>query len=251
MRSGLILLILFIFRVSSLAEARTTSLPRGFETGDFSGWDISRLSQIYSGEIVTDGPRQGHFCARFELRSGDFTHNGHRAEISDEFYAQDESHYLYSFSVYVPLDIPMTPDNRCIIAQWHDQDMGVKLPSVIHSPPLSISLNLNELEVKLCLSDDSGKCTKKNLFTGKIRFGEWQDFAFDIRWSRGATGRIHGWLDGRKIISYNGADLNKRYSAPQDNLGPYMKLGIYCAKGPSAPLVIYHDNYSRTDLRTN
>ena len=219
-----------------------------FETGDFFGWDTSRLVDKYSGQVVNAGAREGKFCARFELRENDFTHNGYRAEVGEDFFAPADSHYLYTFSIYIPADIALTADNRCVLAQWHDQDMDHGKPSVVHSPPLSVSLTLNELEIKHCLSDAKGRCHKNQLYRGPVTFGAWHDFVFDIKWSRDSEGAIEGWMDGKKIVSYAGPVANQKYPDPNDNLGAYMKFGIYCAKGPVKPLVIYHDNYQRRDV---
>lgn len=79
-------------------------------------------------------------------------------------------------------------------------------------------------------------------------FGKWRDFKLKINWSDSAEGSINAWIDDKKIISYAGPVGNPKFENPYDNLGNYVKMGLYCAKGPEIPLVLFHDNYSRIRL---
>lgn len=242
-RSLAISVLFSFFSVSTLAALLD------FETGDFSGWDVTRLVGDHSGQIVNTLSSNGTFSARIELRENDFTHNGYRAEIKDHFHAPVGSEIFYSFSTYIPEGAPLTADNRCVFAQLHDQDMAIGKPSFVHSPPLSLALVENKMTIKLCNSDATGNCEKTSLYEkSNFAFGKWHDFIFKIRWSDQENGSIHAWMDGEKIISYSGRVGNPVYQNPFDNLGAYMKLGIYCAQGPKIPLVLYHDNYFRSEI---
>jgi len=217
-----------------------------FETGDFSGWNTDRLLASYSGQVVNNFASSGTYSARFELRPNDFTHNGFRAEIKESFNAINNSQMTYAFSTFIPEDAEFNADNRCIFAQWHDQDMDMGKPTHIHSPPLSVSLEKNILSVKLCLSNEQGLCKKRILSRlENFEFGRWHDFVFKIYWSDKTDGFIQASVDQRPLVSYRGPTGNKTYINPFDNIGPYMKMGIYCGKNPTSPLVLYHDHYSR------
>lgn len=224
----------------------STNSDLDFESGNFLGWNTERLLAPYSGQVIKDFASSGVYSARFELRPNDFNHNGFRAEIKEPFNATKNSLTTYSFSTFVPEDAAFTVDNRCIFAQWHDQDMDIGEPTHIHSPPLSLSLEKNKLTVKQCLSNEQGRCKKQIL--GQIanfEFGRWHDFVVNIRWSAQADGFVQMWLDKQQIVSYSGRTSNPAYSNYFDNIGPYMKLGIYCGKNPTTTLVLYHDHYSR------
>ena len=135
-----------------------------FESGNFNGWNTDRLSASHSGQVVTGLYRRGQYSARFELREKDYTHNGFRTEIMDNFIAQKQSSVVYAFSTFVPTNAAFNKDNRCVTTQWHDQNMDLGKPTVIHSPPLSISLSGNNLFVKLCISDSTGYCNTAHKF---------------------------------------------------------------------------------------
>ena len=70
----------------------------------------------------------------------------------------------------------------------------------------------------------------------------WLDFVFRIRWSRHGDSSINAFLNGQKIFRFDGP-LGYR----NEIKGPYLKLGVYASGQIDAPLVAYHDNYSRAD----
>lgn len=238
----------FVFLAKSSGAFPDASI-QSFESGDFSGWDVKRLVAGYSAQVTPKRARDGKLSARFELREKDYTHNGFRAEIRDPYNAPEGAEVYYWFSTFVPLSAKFTEENRCVFAQWHDQDSSLGKPTHVHSPPLSIALKKNTYKIKLCNSDEQGICKKSVLFKEKkFEFGKWYDFTFKIKWSAKSDGWIEAWANGERIVDYKGRVGNPKFADPLDNVGVHVKLGIYCASGPKEPLVLTHDNYGRMRL---
>jgi hypothetical protein len=57
-----------------------------YESGEISGW-IRKFAASYSGQIVRMPVRRGKYAARFELRAGDDTGDGIRAEVKEMYCA--------------------------------------------------------------------------------------------------------------------------------------------------------------------
>jgi len=82
-----IVAIAFCLFISREVYRRTRSTARfDFESGDFSGW-IKRFAASDSGKIVSKPIRRGRYAARFELRAGDDTGDGIRAEVKEMYCA--------------------------------------------------------------------------------------------------------------------------------------------------------------------
>jgi len=223
--------------------------PRGsrkvrldFESGDFSGWSVRRLAKGYSAVIQDDIVRTGTKACRFEIRPGDRVSQGYRAELRDWYNAPFEEDTWYGFSTYLPKDFAPPKGVGVVLAQWHDQ---AELGDPSGKPPFAIRYLDGNLRFTGAFSEVASQDPEKRyLFheMAKIAREAWLDFVFRIRWSRHGDSSIDAFLNGQKIFRFDGP-LGYR----NEIKGPYLKLGVYASGQIDAPLVAYHDNYSRAD----
>jgi hypothetical protein len=212
----------------------------GFESGGFSGW-IKKFAAPYSGQVVRSPVRRGNFAARFELRAGDDTGDGVRAELKERYLAPFGRDVWYSFSTLIPEDFPIV-EKSTVITQWHaSEDPGEDVAG--RSPVLAHRYGGGTFVVDIRYS--SRKLQRANDGERRVLYeqktfpkGVWHDFLYRIRWSHGPDGLVEGWLDGKPIIDYKGP------VGYNDRDGPYFKFGLYHHDG-AGPFVIYHDDYRR------
>jgi hypothetical protein len=211
-----------------------------FESGDFSGW-VRKFAASYSGEIASNPVRRGRHAARFELRAGDDTGDGVRAEVKEMYCAPLGRDIWYSFSTFIPSDFPIV-DTPAVITQWHaSEDPGEK--AAARSPVLAHRYANGDLviDIRFCSqrTQRANDGTRRILFEQKnFSKGAWHDFLYRIRWSYLSDGLVDCWLDGIQIINYKGS------IGYNDGKGPYFKFGLY-HHGGIKPFVIYHDEYRR------
>jgi peptide/nickel transport system ATP-binding protein len=223
--------------------------PRGgrsvrldFESGDFSGWSVRRLARDYSAVIQSEIVRTGTKACRFEIRPGDLVSQGLRAELRDWYNAPFEQDTWYGFSTYLPKDFTPPKGVGVVLAQWHDQ---AELGDPSGKPPLAIRYLDGTLRFTGAFSEVASQNPDKRYVFHEISdipHGMWLDFVFRIFWSRVADSSIDAFLGGNQIFHFGGP-LGYR----NEIKGPYFKLGVYASGEISAPLVAYHDNYSRAD----
>jgi hypothetical protein len=228
----------FAIWASYRVSLRTARLD--FESGDFSGW-TRKLAASHSGLIVRQPVRRGVYAARFELRAGDDTGDGVRAELKERFTAPFGRDVWYSFSTWIPPDFPIVPENT-VITQWHAQDdAGEEAAS--RSPVLAHRYEAGALVIDARSSavptQSANDGTRAVLFRQPdLPRGVWHDFVYRIRWSWREDGQVEAWLNGKRIIYYRGP------AGYNDRAGPYFKFGLYKHAG-SRPFVIFHDEYRR------
>jgi hypothetical protein len=244
-RRGIILIALaavaICLFISQEVYRRTRSTAQfDFESGDFSGW-IKKFAASYSGQIVRMPVRRGKYAARFELRAGDDTGDGIRAEVKEMYCAPLGREIWYSFSTFIPQDFPIV-ETPTVITQWHaSEDSGEGLAA--RSPVLAHRYANGDLVIDSRFSRQ--KTQRANDGISKVLYkhvnfprGMWHDFLYRIRWSYLPDGLVECWLDGKQIIAYKGP------VGYNDDNGPYFKFGLYHHDGIS-PFIIYHDEYSR------
>lgn len=207
----------------TLSGTRLDDLP--------AGWSRRRIVGAHSLKLETAGP--AGIAARFELRSGDWVSDGHRAELRDLYHAVPGSEVWYAFATMVPAEHPSGEDNICVLSQWHDQS---RPGLACGKPPLAHRLRGRRFYVTLN-ADGHGQCTVAAV--DPLPFGVWLHFVYHIRWSPGADGFVRGWLDGAPFLYHAGP---VGYAA---DLGPYFKMGVYCARDVITPHVAWHAAYRR------
>ena len=133
--------------------------------------------------------------------------------------------YWYAFSIYLPSDFEEN-DRTEIFHQFHnfpDTQLGEEWNL---NPPFSLFVNKQDWIV--AIHGDSSPVTILSEYEateywnlGPIQPGQWTDFVYNIKWSYGDDGIVKIWRDGHQIVNYKGANTYN------DQIGPYMKFGIY------------------------
>ena len=211
-----------------------------FECGDFTGWSVRRLARPYSAVIQSGIVRVGCKACRFEIRPGDHVSQGLRAELRDWYNVPFEADTWYGFSTYLPADFRPPKGVGVVLAQWHDQ---AELGDPSGKPPLAIRYVDGALRFTGAFSEVASKNPDKVYCfheIPEIAHERWLDFVFRIHWSNTGDSIIEAFLDGKPMFRFDGP-LGYR----NEIKGPYFKLGVYASGEITAPLVAYHDNYSR------
>ena len=217
------------------------------DTFDVEGLSTKRITDEYSVVIDDSIVREGAASARFELRTGDRISDGWRAELRDLNNAVPESVVWYSISTLIPEDFPQEPENSYVLIQWHDQKVPWNNPKG-HSPPLAARYRDGRLDVTLRHAFEGqkdGENGRELILYSHPNFprGQWNDFVYQVKWSASSdpdnTGFVRAWLGGMQIIDYTGP------VGYFDDLGIYVKFGIYARNDVTTPHTLYHDSYHR------
>lgn len=224
-----------------------------FESGelDVPGLSTKRLVNDYSARVVSNDyqsglPRKGNHAARFELRTGDRVSGGWRAELRDLNNAVPGSTVWYSLSTMIPEDFPEEPENSFVLIQWHDQKVPWNNPEG-HSPPLAARYRNRRFDITLRHAFEGQKSGENGreliLYSHpELERGVWHDLVYQVRWSAETgedTGFVRAWLNSKQIVNYRGP------IGYFDDLGTYVKFGIYARHDVKQPHVVYHDEYRR------
>ncbi len=213
-----------------------------FESGDLRGWSTRRLLKPYSAVIQSDIVRVGTNACRFEIRPGDRVSQGLRAELRDWYNAPFDIDIWYGFSTYLPAVFDPPSGTGVVLAQWHDQ---AEIGDPSGKPPLAIRYLDGTLRFTGAFSEvASHKPERQYVFhtVSGIAHDKWLDFVFRVKWSRTGDSHIEAFLDAQPLFRFDGP-LGYRNQIK----GPYFKFGAYASDDINAPLVVYHDNYSRAD----
>ena len=127
-----------------------------------------------------------------------------------------------------------------VLAQWHDQ---AELGDPAGKPPLAIRYLDGALRFTGAFSEVASQNPDKRYVFHEIAdvaLGRWLDFVFRIHWSKAGDSSIDAFLGRQRIFRFDGP-LGYR----NEIKGPYFKLGVYASGEFHAPVVAYHDNYSR------
>jgi len=228
-----------------------------FENGQLKaeGLSTKRLVNPYSAMIVqkieaaakVSKVRQGQHAARFELRTGDRVSGGWRAELRDLNNAVPNTVVWYSLSTLIPDDFPDEPENSFVLIQWHDQKVPWNNPEG-HSPPLASRYRNGRLDITLrhaFQGQKPGENGRERILYSHpdLPRGVWFDMVYQVKWSPVAsgpdTGFVRAWMNGEQVVDYTGP------VGYFDDLGPYVKFGIYARHDVKQPHVVYHDSYHR------
>jgi hypothetical protein len=133
-------------------------------------------------------------------------------------------------SIYVPNDFKVT-EGSFIITQFHDKpdsEEGGKIPPLF--------LQTNGRTLKLGSRWDASKTTtnsrdvqRQNWDLGPLPKGRWIDFVYHVKWSYQSDGLLEVFQDGKRVVYKKGPN------SYNDDLGPYMKIGMYASGIRSKP----------------
>ena len=113
--------------------------------------------------------------------------------------------YRYAFSFYLPNDFPdVYPANTLL---WEVKPFGSGKPSIM--------VEIVERQLQFTMSNpgvsqrDKMNPERPSIMQsmGRIPAGRWTDVVIDVRWSAGADGILQVYQDGRRIVNYNGPNM--------------------------------------------
>src|SRR5262245_41791279 len=209
---------------SMLVAAAAGPIPQrvdGFESGSLADfWRPGSQGRYEPWSIVIspDYARSGKRSARITVKEGDIEQLGddgkstERAEVDSGNLPLLGRDAWHGFSLLLPPDFPVV-DNRLVISQ-------VKQSDVEGSPLLGqrFRAGRHTLTIRPPGASGSGKTYR----LPDLRLGQWADMVYHIRYSTGEDGRIEVWMDGQRVVSYNGPTASK-----QGNDRFYHKVGLY------------------------
>jgi hypothetical protein len=248
MKAGLSFGVVALAALAAGAAAREIEIHDGFESGELSSnWSRWRF---VPGDLEIQGERvrSGRRSVRITLHPGDQMEDERgtvleRAELmeSPKLASVEDSAYEYSFSLFLPRDFPIVPD-RLVVAQWKQYCESGRCG--IDNPVMALRYESGRLYVSLKTDP-----RKRTLFSesSDVR-GRWLDFRFLIRFSRTRRGKIRAWLNGSRIVDYEGATAySKEYGYPPPGYF-YFKMGLY-RDHVDRVMTIYIDDYGKRTLR--
>jgi hypothetical protein len=242
-------------QVKPVQAERADSFSNGdFESGNLNQWDSTRLTGQRSSAVQSDNVRGGQYAARLTLFPDDtLIFGGYRAELADNFYAKPESQMQYFFSVYLPSDTQLHPDQGCVIAQFHDQrnykQFSLATP---HSPPLAFRYRGdNSIKITIERSLDQINQNVERFQIARIKnfqLGQWHDFVVNVRWSS-VNGLVEIFHKSQSDSEFQKVSDYQGVLGYFGSKGTYFKVGPYCnSRAPLKPLTVFVDNYFRKPL---
>jgi hypothetical protein len=228
----------------------------------YDGFESSTLSWIRwsHGRFVKDAVvpeqefvRSGHRALALTVRNGDHYEAAsdigaatERDELMESWwlYSHMGRTYVYSFSLYLPKDFPLTSE-RLVLAQWRQLCEARRC-----RPDYPIlALRYDAGRIKVNRKDEKGTDL---LYQGEddIR-GRWLDFRFVTRFDPTANGAVDATLNGQSIVHYRGpTTFQPAHGYPEHGL-VYFKTGLYRDALGDPPWTIYVDEYRKDECREN
>lgn len=224
----------------------------------YDNFETPKLSSIWGTSRMTDSSltiqstiiRNGKSAAKITLHNGDIVeaktdkdNASERDELMEamSFFSIEGKTYQYKFSLFLPDSFPILPI-RLVIAQW--KEFCPKCSCSEYSPILALRYVSGKFFITLQVDS-----TRKNLYelTQEIR-NNWNDFIFQIKFSKEKDGMIKASLNNEKIIDYTGiTSYQNNCRILSDKNKYYFKMGLYRDRAPQ-PMSIYIDNYSKKQL---
>jgi len=244
--AGVALLLIF----ATLVALRTIPIHvyDGFESPQlrWTRWSTGRLvpGAVASEQSVV---RAGRSALAITVHSGDryeAASNMGAASERDELmeswwlYSRVGRTYVYSFSLYLPQEIPQTSE-RLVIAQWRQLCEAARCRP---DRPI-LAVRVEDARLKITRIDEPGTHV---LYQGDddIR-GRWLDVRFVARFESSREGRIDATLNGHDIVRYRGPTLFQPARGYPKRALIYFKTGLYRDALREPPWTMYVDEYRK------
>jgi hypothetical protein len=220
----------------------------------YDAFESSSLSCRWSKMRLVDGAvrpdatvvHSGHQSLAITVHSGDrhedASDNGaatERDEIMESWwlYSRVGRTYVYSFSLFLPEDLP-SDANRLVIAQWRQLCEASRCRP--DNPILAIRYQQGLLEI-------TGQHDQERhvLYQSSANYkGRWLDFRFVIKFNQ-REGSVFATLDGASIVDYKGPTVFAvAHGYPEHGL-VYFKTGLYRDALNKPPWTLYVDDYRK------
>lgn len=182
--------------------------------------------------IVTSPVRGGTRAVKMTLKSTDTQEtSGSRSELQSTgmFEHTLDEDFWYGFSIFVPDDWVLDPDDMKVVHQFHTKD------NFGPSPIFGLRITGSEWRITQELVEGESSTL---LWDGAVTRGEWVDWVWHVRWSTGATGEFRAWKNGAPVYSQTGQNLVD--GTP--NALHYQKFGLYGSfDGDVTERTLYYD----------
>ena len=251
-RSKVLLICLACVALTVIAVFTLSAIPLHV----YDGFESSGLSWRWSTMRLVDGsvrPEQrivhsGHQSLAITVHSGDrhedASDNGaatERDEIMESWwlYSRIGRTYVYSFSLFLPEDLPSNA-NRLVIAQWRQLCEARRCRP--DNPILALRYQEGMLEItgqhdqeRHVLYQSGGNCK-----------GRWLDFRFVIKFDQ-REGSVFATLDGAPIVDYKGPTVFAVAHGYPEHGPVYFKTGLYRDALNNPPWTLYVDDYRKDE----
>jgi hypothetical protein len=242
------ILLAFIVLGALLLRVVPIHVHDGFDSPNLS-WIRWSRSRFVSGAVVTESAivRSGSRALAITVHAGDryeaASDTGaatERAELMESwwYFSRMQRAYAYSFSLYLPTELPQTTE-RLVIAQWRQLCEARRC-----RPDYPIlALRLENARLKITRRDEQGSVV---LYQGTedVR-GRWLDFRVVARFDPTAEGVVDATLDGQSIVHYRGPTaFQPVHGYPARGL-VYFKTGLYRDARQEPPWTLYVDEYRK------
>jgi hypothetical protein len=166
------------------------------------------------------------------IDSSDPTFGSDRVELSGNpkdsigrFIGHDSDPIWIADSFYIEEGDPITTD-WCMLGQIHDRS-GI-------GPVVGFLLRSGEfLSVDITFANVAGEVSSKSLGNYPIARGHWYNRVFSVKFNQNGDGYLKVWINGVKIVDYEGIIGNP------NTLYYYWKFGIYRSSAPEYMAVRY------------
>ncbi len=220
----------------------------GFESSglSWSHWSSQRMvsgAATIQDQIVRSGQRAlaitVHSGDRYEAASDDGVAS-ERDELLESWwlYSRIGQSYVYSFSLYLPRELPQDAP-RLVIAQW--KQLCIASSCRPDNPILALRYTGGHLSITR--HDEHGNAV---LYQSEEDLrGRWLDFRFVTRFDAGSQGSIDGTLDGKEIVHYRGPTVYQPARGYPKRGRVYFKFGLYRDALQQPPWTMYLDEYHK------
>ena len=190
--------------------------------------------------------RSGKQALRLHTEPGDNNVHGsgtwERDDVSygpSSAYCNQGQEEWWAHSVLFPDDyvFPPGPEAGIIFDFHHNSSSGQSNFEIQTIPGIGLRIRghggpvLNEGQYDFVIADPYGAPA------GSVTKNVWYDFVYHVKWNSGSSGLMEGWLNGKKVMTYNGPTL-------YTGIACYLKLANYHAAFGRASSVI-HDRIIR------
>jgi len=211
-----------------------------YETGGLGQW-TARQSLPGRIDVVPSPVRQGHFAARFTVRSGDYPiSGGERAEVWWNSHEHEGTTSWWRWSTLFPNAFRPSHGYWNFFMQWHHTGTSCMPPVsfTVARPTRPAMLRLQVWGGKLNTSTCSAQY-QRNWTLGKLRRNRWYRFVFQVKWSSNPhIGFVKLTVNGHvKVPKTHLATLYQGY-------GVYVKQGLYRGH-TNMTSTLYHDGLQR------
>jgi hypothetical protein len=230
---GLLAATLFLFVSCASAEVRYAC---NFERGP-AACGFHEQAKEPGRATVVKTTRGGHGI-RLRTEPGDNQVNGsgnwerNDLSLSREASACTEGEEAWwAHSILFPDDYIAPPAGGGVVFDFHHTGSGGQANFHVDAMPNPVGLRLrgyggervNQGEYRVTL--------------GPVKKNRWYDFVYHVRWSSERDGFMHAWLNGKKVLSHQGATLYR-------GMGCYLKLANYHSPF-GLPSSVIHDRIIR------